>query len=185
MFAATLVKRVNHGIKRIRAHKRLVARQKEATFPVAFDSPRKARTDAFAAQLAIVQHARAMLVLANLGDLGPTRRDHNVKAPGNRIDGPGNQRLAIDIGKHLVRAKPLTLARGHNHAAKFHGDTSPETIVPITRAAGHLHRKRLSYTPAMQKGGTPPVGRAPPLHGLPQPSFRPGTSGRCCARRGP
>ena len=67
MFAATLVKRVNHGIKRIRAHKRLVARQKEATFPVAFDSPRKARTDAFAAQLAIVQHARAMLVLANLG----------------------------------------------------------------------------------------------------------------------
>ena len=81
VLAATLVKCTNHGLKRIRAHKRLVARQKEAAFPVAFDSPRKARTDAFAAQLAIVQHARAMLVLANLGDLGPTRRNHDIKAP--------------------------------------------------------------------------------------------------------
>ena len=82
MLAATLVKCTNHSLKRIRTHERLVARQKEATFPVAFDSPRKARTDAFAAQLAIVQHARAMLVLANLGDLGPTRRNHDVKARG-------------------------------------------------------------------------------------------------------
>ena len=185
VFAVTLLKRANHGLKRIRAHKRLVARQKEATFPVALCPPRKARTDALAAQLGIVQHARAMLVLANLSDLGPTRRNHDVKALGNRIDGPGNQRLAIDIGKHLVRAKPFTLARSHNDATKFHGDTSPETIVPITRAAGHLHRKRLSRTPTMQKGGTPPVGRVPPLHGLPQPSFKPGTNGRCCARRGP
>lgn len=135
VLAATLVKRANHGLKRIRAHKRLVARQKEATFPVAFDSPRKARTDAFAAQLAIVQHARAMLVLANLGDLGPTRRNHNVKVPGNRIDSPGNQRLAIDIGKHLVGAKPLALARSHNDATEFHLRKPPlaalDTIVAI------------------------------------------------------
>ena len=135
MLAATLVKCTNHSLKRIRTHERLVARQKEATFPVAFDSPRKARTDAFAAQLAIVQHARAMLVLANLSDLGPTRRNHDVKAPGNRIDGPGNQRLAIDIGKHLVRAKPLALARSHNDASKFHLRKPPlaalDTIVAI------------------------------------------------------
>lgn len=135
MLAATLVKCTNHSLKRIRTHERLVARQKEATFPVAFDSPRKARTDAFAAQLAIVQHARAMLVLANLSDLGPTRRNHDVKAPGNRIDGPGNQRLAIDIGKHLVGAKPLALARSHNDATKFHLRKPPlaalDTIVAI------------------------------------------------------
>ena len=76
-----------------------------------------------------------MLVLANLGDLGPTRRNHNVKAPGNRIDGPGNQRLAIDIGKHLVRAKPLALARSHNDATEFHLRKPPlavlDTIVAI------------------------------------------------------
>lgn len=163
MLAATLVKCTNHSLKRIQTHERLVARQKEATFPVAFDSPRKARTDAFAAQLAIVQHARAMLVLANLSDLGPTRRNHNIKAPGDRIDGPGNQRLAIDIGEHLVRAKPLALARGHNDATKFHGDTSPETIVPITRAVGHLHRKRLSRTPTMQKRGHPAGWQSAPF----------------------
>ena len=135
MLAAALVKCTNHSLKRIRTHERLVARQKEAAFPVAFDSPRKARTDAFAAQLAIVQHARAMLVLANPGDLGPTRRNHDVKALGNRIDGPGNQRLAIDIGEHLVGAKSLALARGHNHATEFHLRKPPlaalDTIVAI------------------------------------------------------
>ena len=116
---------------------------------------------ALAPERAVVQHARAAQLAANLGDLRPAGRNNNVKPPGHRLNRSLDQRFSANVGKHFVGSKTLALARSHNDATKIHGDTSPEAIVPITHAAGHQHRKRSSNAPAMQKGAPRRLAECP------------------------